>query len=77
MAINYTGREQEIGRAEEAILASIKRRPDGVVSAKEVIREAVGGGVKESTVRSTIWFLLDRDEIVLTDDRKLSVAKRP
>lgn len=67
----------EISRAEQSILGAVGATPGQSVSPRDVIRVAVNDGNRESLVRSALWFLLDRDAIVMTDDRKLQVVQHP
>ena len=71
MALSYSTTLAEIDRAEGSILETISAHHGESVAPRDVIRAAIEHGIKESIARSAIWFLLDRNVIRLTDDRKL------
>lgn len=74
-------RNEEISRqidlAEHSILNAVRGSGGSAMAPREAIRIAVRDGAKESIARSAIWFLLDRDAIIMTDDRKLAVVAKP
>lgn len=47
--------------------------PASPVSAIKRLRSL---GISEEVARAAIWFLLDRDRLSLTDDRKLVISDR-
>lgn len=77
MATRYQDISKEIDRAEQSILGTVRNGQGASISPRDVIRVAVDDGNRESVVRSALWFLLDKDAIVLTDDRKLQVVPKP
>jgi hypothetical protein len=74
MAQNNAAVEKEIAKAEKSILRTVVGA--GIaISPSTAIRSAVNEGVRESIARSAIWFLLDKNEISLTNDRKLAAIE--
>jgi len=71
MAIRNADIQVEIARAESSIISTLTEQAGVALAPRVVITRAVQQGVSESIVRSAIWFLLDRDVISMTNDRKL------
>ena len=78
MVQEYAKTEREIDQAQQFIMDTLADYAGKPVSPDEVIEGArKRGAIKESMVRSAVWFLLDQDRISLTHDRKLVALSQP
>ncbi|MGH2560807.1 MAG: hypothetical protein ACRDJH_17220 [Thermomicrobiales bacterium] len=62
--------DEELQQAEETILL-ILSRASSPYAPNQLMNELSQRGISEYSARAAIWYLIDRDEVTLTRDRKL------
>jgi hypothetical protein len=66
--------DEELQQAEETILLFL-RRSSAPYAPVQLLEDLGKEGISEYVARAAIWYLIDRDEVELTRDRKLEPAK--
>ncbi|MGH2532865.1 MAG: hypothetical protein ACRDJW_11255 [Thermomicrobiales bacterium] len=66
--------DEELQQAEETILLFLRRSATPYAPAR-LLEDLARAGISEYVARAAIWYLIDRDEVELTRDRKLEPAK--